>query len=54
MLSVLYLLPIDRCHGAGMKHIGFSAPSTDFVYRLQKQIQVAGFEVPEVQDFNGA
>ncbi|WP_281557657.1 VOC family protein [Thalassomonas sp. RHCl1] len=41
-------------YGAGMNHIGFSAPSTDFVYQVQKQMHAAGFEVPEVQDFNGA
>jgi len=41
-------------YGAGMNHIGFSAPSQAFVYDVQSQMRASGFAVPEVQDFDGA
>jgi lactoylglutathione lyase len=41
-------------YGAGMNHIGFSAPSADFVEHVQSQMKEAGFEVPDIQIFDGA
>lgn len=40
-------------YGAGMNHIGFAAPSEDFVKDVQTQMKQAGFVVPEIQDFDG-
>ena len=42
----------DR-YGAGMNHIGFSAPSAEFVIDLQTKMKASGFDVPEIQDFDG-
>ena len=39
--------------GAGMNHIGFSAPSPEFVIDLQKKMKESDFVVPEIQEFNG-
>lgn len=41
-------------YGAGMNHLGFSAPDTEFVHDVQKQMQKAGFAVPEIQQLGGA
>lgn len=40
-------------YGAGMNHIGFSAPSVAFVENVQQQMKIAGFDVPEIQTFDG-
>ena len=40
-------------HAAGMNHIGFSAPSSDFVLDIQTKMKDAGFLVPEIQNFDG-
>jgi catechol 2,3-dioxygenase-like lactoylglutathione lyase family enzyme len=40
-------------YGAGMNHIGFSAPSPEFVIDVQTKMKKSGFAVPEIQDFNG-
>lgn len=40
-------------YGAGMNHIGFSAPSPEFVTDLQTKMKESGFVVPEIQDFDG-
>jgi lactoylglutathione lyase len=41
-------------YGAGMNHIGFSAPTAEFVYSVQSKMREAGFNALEIQDFNGA
>ncbi|MCO4798857.1 MAG: VOC family protein [Colwelliaceae bacterium] len=41
-------------YGAGMNHIGFSAPNVAFVKNVQSQMKVAGFNVPDIQIFDGA
>ncbi|PHR93286.1 MAG: glyoxalase [Robiginitomaculum sp.] len=45
--------PYER-FGAGMNHLGYAAPSADFVNEVQSKMKTAGFDVPEIQDFNGA
>ena len=40
-------------YGAGMNHIGFSAPSPEFVIKLREDMENAGFEVPDIQNFKG-
>lgn len=40
-------------YGAGMNHLGFAAPSPEFVETVQLKMKAAGFEVPEIQDFSG-
>ena len=40
-------------YGAGLNHIGFSAPSEKFVENVQQKMAKAGFNVPEIQDFEG-
>jgi len=40
-------------YGAGMNHIGFSAPSPEFVINLRNAMQSSGFEVPSIQNFKG-
>ena len=45
--------PYER-YGAGMNHIGFSAPSAEFVFQLHTSMKAAGFIVPDIQDFDGA
>ncbi len=41
-------------YGAGMNHIGFCAPTPEFVTYVQKQMKEAGFLVPETQHRDGA
>ena len=41
-------------YAAGMNHIGFSAPSSNFVLQVQTKMKEAGFLVPEIQNFDGA
>lgn len=38
-------------YGAGMNHLGFKAPSVEFVINIQQQMKLSGFEVPEIQTF---
>jgi len=40
-------------YGAGMNHIGFSAPSPNFVMDVRDKMRDAGFPVPEIQNFDG-
>lgn len=40
--------------GAGMNHLGFSAPSIEFVKSVQDRMREASFEAPEIQEFDGA
>lgn len=40
-------------YGAGMNHIGFSAPSIEFVEEAQTKMKGFGFSVPEVQTLDG-
>jgi lactoylglutathione lyase len=40
-------------YGAGMNHIGFSAPSPEFVVDVQKKMKEVGFVTPEIQNFDG-
>ena len=40
-------------YAVGMNHIGFSAPSPDFVLDVQTKMKDAGFLVPEIQNFDG-
>ena len=40
-------------YGAGMNHIGFSAPSPGFVLDVRAKMKDAGFPVPEIQNFDG-
>lgn len=39
-------------YGAGMNHIGFSAPTPEFVVDVQSKMKEAGFWVPEIQNFD--
>ena len=39
-------------YGAGMNHLGFSAPSPEFVNNVQQQMKAAGFDVPDIQHFD--
>ena len=41
-------------YATGMNHLGFSAPSTDFVIEIQTKMKKAGFAVPETQKIKGA
>lgn len=45
--------PYER-YGAGMNHLGFGASSVDQVHAIRASMQAAGFEVPDVQDLDGA
>jgi catechol 2,3-dioxygenase-like lactoylglutathione lyase family enzyme len=45
--------PYER-YGAGMNHIGFSAPDPETVHRVRDTMAAAGFDVPELQHFGGA
>lgn len=45
--------PYER-YGAGMNHLGFFAPSTDFVEAVCSRMGEAGFAVPEIQKLGGA
>jgi len=44
--------PYER-YGAGMNHLGFSAPSVDAVVAVRTEMARLGFEVPELQDLGG-
>ena len=37
--------------GVGMNHLGFAAPTPEFVEQIRTNMQQAGFEVPEIQSF---
>ena len=39
-------------YGAGMNHIGFAAPSPEFVIEVQTAMRDAGFIAPEIQRFD--
>jgi lactoylglutathione lyase len=45
--------PYER-YGAGMNHLGFSAPSHEFVIQIQTKMKEAGFMVPEIQNIKGS
>ena len=45
--------PYER-YGAGMNHLGFGAASPEQVHAIRTSMQEAGFEVPEVQNLDGA
>ena len=45
--------PYER-YGTGMNHLGFSAPSADFVQEIQSKMRDAGFAAPEIQNLEGA
>jgi lactoylglutathione lyase len=40
-------------YGVGMNHLGFAAPSVQFVKDVQMKMRKSGFEAPEIQDFDG-
>ncbi len=44
--------PYER-YGAGMNHLGFSAPSVDAVAAIRTAMDERGFEVPAIQDLGG-
>ncbi len=41
-------------YGAGMNHLGFKAPSSEFVEQVRTEMLAAGFEVPDIQKLSGA
>lgn len=41
-------------YAAGMNHLGFTAPSPEFVKSIRFKMKDAGFEVPEIQNLGGA
>jgi len=41
-------------YASGMNHIGFSAPTAEFVVEVKTQMKNAGFDVPEIQSFDQA
>ncbi len=45
--------PYER-YGAGMNHVGFSAETPEQVHTIRDAMQLAGFEVPDIQHLNGA
>lgn len=45
--------PYER-YGAGMNHIGFTAPDPATVAGVRQAMQDAGFDVPEIQQLKGA
>jgi lactoylglutathione lyase len=45
--------PYER-YGAGMNHLGFGAAVPEQVQAVRRAMQEAGYEVPEIQDSNGA
>jgi catechol 2,3-dioxygenase-like lactoylglutathione lyase family enzyme len=45
--------PYER-YGAGMNHLGFSAPDVGTVHLVRQEMEDAGFEVPAVQNLGGA
>ncbi len=46
--------PAYERYGAGLNHLGFSAPAADAVHGIRQAMLAEGFEVPEVQDLGGA
>jgi lactoylglutathione lyase len=44
--------PYER-YGAGVNHLGFSAPSAEAVLVIRDEMQRAGFAVPEIQNLGG-
>ncbi len=44
--------PYER-YGAGMNHLGFSAPSPEAVLSIRDEMLRAGFAVPEIQNLGG-
>jgi len=45
--------PYER-YGAGMNHLGFSAPSIDAVVAIRSEMERLGFAVPDIQCLGGA
>jgi len=45
--------PYER-YGAGMNHLGFGATTPEQVHAIRQAMQSAGFEVPEIQNLDGA
>ena len=45
--------PYER-YGAGMNHLGFGASSADQVHAVHASMNAAGFEVPDIQNLDGA
>ena len=45
--------PYER-YGAGMNHLGFSAPDPETVHRVRAAMAAAGFPVPDIQHLGGA
>ncbi|QNE06605.1 VOC family protein [Croceicoccus marinus] len=45
--------PYER-YGAGMNHIGFTAPDEAAVEAVRQAMQDAGFDVPDIQRMKGA
>lgn len=45
--------PYER-FGAGMNHLGFSAPDVETVERVRDGMERAGFDVPAIQSLAGA
>lgn len=41
-------------YGAGMNHLGFRAVSQEQVQAVRSAMQQAGFEVPDIQNLDGA
>jgi lactoylglutathione lyase len=44
--------PYER-YGAGMNHLGFSAPSIEAVIAVRGAMERGGFAVPEIQNLDG-
>jgi len=45
--------PYER-YGAGVNHLGFGAAVPEQVHAVRRAMQAAGYEVPEIQNLNGA
>ena len=45
--------PYER-YGTGMNHLGFGASSPAQVHAIRASMATAGFDVPDIQDRNGA
>lgn len=45
--------PYER-YGAGMNHLGFGASTPEQVHSIRAAMEKAGFEVPDIQNLNGA
>jgi len=45
--------PYER-YGSGMNHLGFGATAPEQVHAIRQAMQSAGFEVPEIQNLDGA